>query len=270
VVREANTAASKPASHGGYSRLLAEVHAAVRSAIPRGRTVLVVSRGDEQLVRLDAHRGWHFPRHQDGRFAGFHPESSEAAIAHLEDLRSHGAEYLVFPETSRWWLDYYGDFREHLDGRYRLLTDGESCLIYDVSDDVSASVEVDRARSAEAEAGTAAVTEAKRTPATPVGEVVGRLLPPGAKIAVLGAGSNGVDGLDPQQTVRFEPGGDDAAAVTAIDQLPARGVEFLVVPRPAYALLDMRPSIRDHLLSNHRFVTRQRHVCEIYELLGRG
>jgi hypothetical protein len=259
VAREANTAASKPASHGGYSRLLAEVHAAVRSAIPRGRTVLVVSRGDEQLVRLDAHRGWHFPRHEDGRFAGFHPESSDAAIAHLEDLRSSGAEYLVLPETSRWWLDYYGDFRDHLDNRYRLLTDSQSCLIYDVS----ASDEVDAS-------ATRAAAEGATRPATPVGEVIGWLLPPDAKVAVLGGGANGLEGIDPQKTVAFEPSGDDAAATSAIDQLPDRGVGFLVVPRPEFALLDMRPSLRDHLLRKHRFVTRQRHVCEIYELSGRG
>ena len=113
------------------------------------------------------HRGWHFPRHEDGRFAGYHPENSQAAIAHLEELRSKGAEYLVFPGTALWWLDYYGDFREHLEGRYRVLGESESCLIYDVS-----SPEVDLPSEGAAGAG-----ETKRSSATPVDGVVDWLLP---------------------------------------------------------------------------------------------
>ena len=45
---------------------------------------------------------------------------------------SQGAQYLVFPETAFWWLDYYGDLKEHLEGRYRLLSASESCQIYDI------------------------------------------------------------------------------------------------------------------------------------------
>ena len=125
-------ATSKPAPYVGYSRLLVEVHVAVRKSVPRGRTVLVVTRGDEQLVRLEGRRGWHFPRHEDGRWGGFHPSDSQAAIDDLEKLRSKGAQYLVFPETALWWLDFYGDFAEHLDSRYEVLERGESCVIYDI------------------------------------------------------------------------------------------------------------------------------------------
>ena len=39
-----------------------QVREAVRSAIPADATVLVVSRGDEELLKLDGRTAWHFPR----------------------------------------------------------------------------------------------------------------------------------------------------------------------------------------------------------------
>ena len=39
----------------------------------------------------------------------------DKTLKRVEELRSKGAEYLVFPQTSRWWLDYYGNLHDHLD-----------------------------------------------------------------------------------------------------------------------------------------------------------
>jgi hypothetical protein len=246
-------ATSKPAPYVGYSRLLVEVHVAVRKSIPRGRTVLVVSRGDEQFVRLEGRRGWHFPRHEDGRWGGFHPEDSQAAIEHLEALRSKGAQYLVFPETALWWLDFYGDFAEHLDGRYRVLEQAESCVIYDIR--------VGRA-AGEAD-GEAAAGEGQRSPAA---EVIDRLLPAGTTLATLSEGEADL-GLDGDRVVEFPPGPDDASAIEGLRELRARGVEYLVVPRAAFDWLDDHVDFAQHLLERHRFVTRQQYLCEIYELV---
>ena len=42
-----------------------------------------------------------------------------------------GAGYLIFPRTSFWWLDYYGDFKRHLDERYETVFRlEEACHIY--------------------------------------------------------------------------------------------------------------------------------------------
>jgi hypothetical protein len=67
---------------------------------------------------LPDRRGWHFPRTREGGYAGAHPADSGEATTHLEDLRRQGAQFLAFPPTSRWWLDYYDGFRQHLDGHY--------------------------------------------------------------------------------------------------------------------------------------------------------
>jgi hypothetical protein len=47
---------------------------------------------------------------EDGMYAGHHPGDSAEAIAHFQALHERGAEYILFPETSMWWLEYYGDF----------------------------------------------------------------------------------------------------------------------------------------------------------------
>ena len=97
-----------------------QVQATVAAALPRGGgPIVVVSRGDEELVRFEGHVGWHFPRSDEGGYAGYYPEDSDAAIRHLEDLRRRGAHYFVVPASSSWWLDHYAGFRDYLAATYR-------------------------------------------------------------------------------------------------------------------------------------------------------
>lgn len=110
------------------------VHRVVASAVPAGSgPVAVVSRGDDELVSIPGHVGWHFPQTEDGVYAGHHPGDSDAAIRLLEEARQRGARYLIVPESSSWWLDHYAGFREHLATRYHLVTDvgpGVSALVH--------------------------------------------------------------------------------------------------------------------------------------------
>jgi GT2 family glycosyltransferase len=116
-----------------YVELVERVRQQVVEAIPARATVLVVSRGDEELLHLDGRRAWHFPRSDDGSYAGHHPADSREAIARLEEERTAGAEYIVFPATAAWWLDHYERLRRHLDGNYeRMLSDPETCVVFDL------------------------------------------------------------------------------------------------------------------------------------------
>jgi glycosyltransferase involved in cell wall biosynthesis len=104
-----------------YRDLTRRLREAVQTEVPPGATVLVVSKGDEQLVRLDGRKAWHFPQDATGTYAGYHPADSAAAITHLEALRLQGGQYLLLPRTSMWWLDYYREFGQHLEQRYRIV-----------------------------------------------------------------------------------------------------------------------------------------------------
>jgi hypothetical protein len=114
-----------------YVRVVSRVKALVRTLVPVGSVLAVASRGDESLVDLDGRIGWHYPRSADGRWAGYHPQDSAAAVAHLEELHRHGARFVLFPATARWWLDHYAGLRRHLETSGRLVLDREdTCTLF--------------------------------------------------------------------------------------------------------------------------------------------
>lgn len=103
----------------------AEVSAArelVRAHVPRSVPVLVVCKGDPQLLDLYGRPATTFPQGTDRKYAGFWPADGVAAVAHLEALRAEGSGILLLPEPYRWWLDRYPQMAAHL-ARYRVLAD---------------------------------------------------------------------------------------------------------------------------------------------------
>jgi SAM-dependent methyltransferase len=114
-----------------YRRLVRQVREMVGTVAASGSIVLVVSKGDDELLKLEGRQGWHFPQDADGNYASHHPPDSATAIAHLEELRGKGAEYLVIPRTEFWWLDHYGEFAQHLESRYpTLVRDDGTCMVF--------------------------------------------------------------------------------------------------------------------------------------------
>jgi len=114
-----------------YRQLAEEICEVVRACLPPSAVVLVVSKGDDALLQLDGRKGWHFPQTDDGVYAGYHPADSAAAIAHLEELRHRGAQFLLFPHSALWWLEHYGDFQRYLEHHYRVVfRDDQRCVIF--------------------------------------------------------------------------------------------------------------------------------------------
>lgn len=114
-----------------YQQLIHRIRDVVRTALPPDATIIVVSKGDDELLKLDGRCAWHFPQTEDGIYAGYYPADSGAAIAHLEALRSKGAEFLLIPSTALWWLRHYEEFGRRLDTRYRAVVRQEdTCLIF--------------------------------------------------------------------------------------------------------------------------------------------
>jgi hypothetical protein len=100
--------------------------------------VAVVSKGDDDLLKLDGRRGWHFLQNEKGEYAGYYPADSAEAIARLEALREKGAEFLLFPATALWWLEHYTEFKRHLQSRYsEVVCQEDVCLIYALSGSIS-------------------------------------------------------------------------------------------------------------------------------------
>lgn len=234
-----------------YHELISRIQGAVHDDVPAHSTVLVVSRGDDDLLRLGNRKGWHFPRHADGRYAGYHPADSSVAISHLEELREKGAQYIVFPATNRWWLDYYEGFADHLNGRYSLVADDEgTCTIYAL-----------RPQSA------ATVTNEGGRRSSHLDDFVETLLP-GVPIAVLSAAGSPIP-LRGRTAVTFPSpacGGDAASALEELDDIAAEGVQFLVVPHSTPSWLDDHPGFMSDLERRHRAVASQQYVCTVFAL----
>jgi GT2 family glycosyltransferase len=113
-----------------YPKVVRRIKQIVRRHVPREATLLVVSKGDEDLLELDDREAWHFPRTEAGLYAGYHPQCSLSAIAHLEALRARGADHLLLPASAFWWLDHYPGFRWHLEGGYTCLVRDDECAIF--------------------------------------------------------------------------------------------------------------------------------------------
>jgi hypothetical protein len=117
-----------------YAAIRERVHQVARCLLPPGSVVLVISRGDDELVDLPELQGWHFPQMPDGTYAGHYPADDGDAIERLELLREEGAHYLVVPATSAWWLEHYGGFRRYLESQYRLVAIvRNTAVIYELS-----------------------------------------------------------------------------------------------------------------------------------------
>jgi hypothetical protein len=102
----------------------------VGAAVPRGSTVLVASRGDDEILKIEGCRGWHFPQDAEGVWPGYYPADGGEAVAHLQELQSRGAEYLVLPAAALWWLDHYTELREHLESQCTLVLREADCVIF--------------------------------------------------------------------------------------------------------------------------------------------
>ena len=116
-----------------YRETVAAVRRTLPAVLERDQSVLVVTKGDDELIAIEGLSAEHFPRDPSGEWAGHHPADADEAIEHLEELRKEGAGYLAFPASALWWLHRYRLFAAHLDREYRRVYSDEYLVIYDLA-----------------------------------------------------------------------------------------------------------------------------------------
>jgi hypothetical protein len=112
-------------------RAIFQLRAGVRAAVPLSSVALVVSGGDEILLRHGSLATWHFPQGRMGEHDRS-PTNDARAVAHLEELRGAGASYLVIPRGALPWLSELKQFKTYLTDHYPRVYD-EYCLIHSLS-----------------------------------------------------------------------------------------------------------------------------------------
>ncbi len=115
-----------------YAELVPRVRATAEERLPAGASLLVVSRGDPELLRIRGRNAEHFPQDRAGAWAGFYPADGEAAVRHLEELIARGHGFIVFPSTGFWWLDHYAELAAFLGRSAALVAADRHCLIFDL------------------------------------------------------------------------------------------------------------------------------------------
>jgi hypothetical protein len=91
---------------------------AVQDHVPLSDAVLVAGKSDPAFTEMYRRRVTNFPQDASGRYPGFALAHSQALVAHLESLRCAGNKFLLIPSTSRWTVEHYTAFGEHLIERY--------------------------------------------------------------------------------------------------------------------------------------------------------
>jgi len=242
-------------SQSEYAELVSRVQASVAEHVPPGSSVLVVSKGDASLVELPGVTAAHFPQDSGGGYAGHHPHDSATATAQLEELRRRGAEYLVLPASSRWWLDFYREFATHLASHGELVADlPDSCLIYGLGP------------STQPQAGSPVVDRPRAT-MQQVREFLESLVPEEAKLVVLEVEAGLAQALTPLKATALGVGhlavGD---TLESLRRCARGGAEYLVVPRVADEWLQDHAGVVEEIEESCRKVADQRHLCRVYEL----
>jgi GT2 family glycosyltransferase len=114
-----------------YDAAVLQIRATVTDALPRGARLLVVSKGDDALVELPGIRAEHFPQDASGGYCGYNPGSGAEAVEMLEDLRRDGADFLLVPADSLWWLDFYAELADHLKRNARVFAEQKDvCVLF--------------------------------------------------------------------------------------------------------------------------------------------
>jgi hypothetical protein len=213
-----------------YPEVIERLREAVASVLPPAAKVLVISKGDDNLLRLDARPAAHFPQSPQGGYAGYYPADSAAAIAHLERLRDDGAEALVIPSPSLWWLSYYGEFGSYLHHQSRLLwQQNETGAIFALC---SPAIDPDFCYYVKQ-----------------LQSLMRHLLPEQARVAVIGLDDSAREAWAGFR-VELLPGAE-------VEQLPARGFEYLLLGKGVSS---------ESLGATYRCMARQQHLGAIYEL----
>jgi Glycosyltransferases involved in cell wall biogenesis len=121
----ANAKSSPQQSAGDDGVLLTAIPNPVHAGEEPGVTSITWSTGDgsEGQVYISS----------TGVYLGHDPVNSDEAWVSLESTRRKGAEYLIMPAQSFWWLDDYQEFRKRVEARCPAVArDEDTCIIFDL------------------------------------------------------------------------------------------------------------------------------------------
>jgi len=110
--------------------VVARTRRAVRERLPKEARVLVIGRGDDDLLQLSGRRAAHFPQNATGDFAEEYRGSGGEVVDQLRDLVVLNWNHLVIPAPSFWWLERYRELWLHLHRDWYAVHRDDACMIF--------------------------------------------------------------------------------------------------------------------------------------------
>lgn len=248
-----------------YPKLVERIREAVPAVLAAGSVVAVISRGDGALVQLPGLTAWHYPQNDSGLWAGFHPAAGRDALDRLEQLRRRGAEYLLVPAPSSWWLEFYGELRESLHATAEVVVSGPDFALYRLQRYVPVPISPQELSYRANVAGFV--------------ELAGVLVPPGSTIAVVSRGDPSWLVLGGPTAQHFPASDDgtymghpanDAEADRALAHAVARGTRYLAIPSAFGWWEEAYPTFCRNVRASHRCIADQAEVGALFELTPHG
>ena len=219
----------------------------MENATPSEAVVAVISKGDPRLVEFAERSGRHFPADTEGRYAGYHPRTSEEAIAQLEAVRGEGVEFLCLPATALWWLEHYAGLAAWLGVHCRVVADQrDTCVVYDLL-------------RSPAEAAAATPGSA---PNGQLRALLDAILPEEA--LVLAIGTDGAGLATAERNVAPLGRGNPRGLERRLDAASIQGAFVLVSKRPSDP--PPEPELERILVSAARQIASRPGLCDLYEV----
>lgn len=219
----------------------------MEDATPAEAVVAVVSKGDPRLLEFAERSGRHFPADAEGRYAGYHPRTSEEAIERLEATRAEGTEFLCLPTTASWWLEHYAGLAAWLGVHCRVVADlRDTCIVYDLLGSPAA----------------AAGPNSAAGPERQLRALLDAILPEEALLFTIGGEGEALD--SPERTVAPLGRGNPHALERRLQAAAGRAAFVLVFKRR----LDPPPlpELERLLASSARLVASREGLCDLYEV----
>ncbi len=258
------TAGDLAARQRAYAEVVTRLRDLIHHVTAPGSTVLVVSKGDEELLALVGRRGWHFLQDDNGSYAGYHPRDSASAIEALEAMRGRGADFLAIPATSTWWLTHYADFGHHLHRQYETVAEQPEGIVFGLRPSPPAEVAGDPAHDG--------LDRHRSTVlAAQLADLMSYLVPRDHAVVLIDTAPAALQ-LEGWATthvrVDAEPGAaaDAGALVAKLENLRQRGPGTAIITARAFDWWEAQEDLRTEVERRYRLVTRQAHVCLIVDL----
>ena len=236
-------------SRGDYARTIDEIRLLVARHIAPGNVIAVVSRGDDELLKLHGLFTRHFPSTADGAWAGQYPEDGAGAIEELQSARERGARYLLIPSVAFWWLDFYPAFAAYLGRHAQLLHQDGVCRLYELAAEQAPQI------------------KPKPDVYRHMLELLNALLPEGVRAIVANLEP---DELPPtgRPLTQLSVGGSEPSRW--LSELPVIGhdnARFLVIPDTPSNGTSRGDALRREATRRFRLIASRAGVCDLFDLM---